>query len=129
MATSSSRVADPEQRAALASAEEALEAGDYTRAVHTALAVYTRLVERRPDLIAPFVDLRGQFPKPGEGLAPRQRPGGPPPWPELGVGLSQDEQGKPHFEFRKQRFGMSEAIVYVEYVLELVLRAQEGRPT
>ena len=124
--SSTSSLADPELRAALTSAEEALDAGDYTRAVHTAVETYTRVVERRPDLLVPFVDRRGEFPKPGEGLARRYKPGGPPPWPELGVGLSQDEQNRPRFEFRKQRFGMSEAITYVEYVLEIALRAQRA---
>jgi hypothetical protein len=42
------------------------------------------------------------------------------------VGLSRDEQSRPRFEFRKQRFGMSEAITYVEYVLEIALRAQRA---
>ena len=75
--TTLANVADPAVRAALTSAEEALDAGDYTRAVHIAVEVYSSVVERRPELVVPFVDRRGEFPKPGEGLARRYKPGGP----------------------------------------------------
>jgi hypothetical protein len=115
-------VADAELRAALASAEASLDSGDNNGAVQTVVEVYRRAVARRPELIVPFVDRRGQFPKPGEGLANVRGPYGP-PWPDLGIGLTRvDDQ--PVFEFRKQRFSMSEAIVYFEYVLDLVVRAE-----
>ena len=107
-------VADPELRAGLAAAEQALDDGNNAAAVQQAVEVYQKLVDRRPDLVIPFVDRRGEFPKPGEGLA-SIRPAAGPPWPE---------DGRPQFEWRKQRFSMSEATVYVEYVLNLAVHAQ-----
>jgi hypothetical protein len=116
-------VADADLRAGLTAAEQALDEGDHTGAVQKAVETYQKLVGRRPDLVIPFVDRRGEFPKPGEGLA-SIRPAAGPPWPELGVGMTRGEDGQPQFEWRKQRFSLSEATVYVEYVLNLAVHAQ-----
>ena|SRR5579884_218838 len=121
-------VTDADLRAGLAAAEQALDDGDNTAAVHTAVEIYQKLVARRPDLVVPFVDRRGEFPNPTEGLASVRSAAGP-PWPDLGVGMTKGEDGQPRFEWRKQRFGMSEATVYVEYVLNLVVHAQSTQPT
>jgi hypothetical protein len=118
-------VADPDLRAGLTAAEQALDDGDNTTAVHRAVETYQRLVARRPDLVIPFVDRRGQFPKPGEGLASLRSASGP-PWPDLGIGLTRGDDGQPQFDWRKQRFGLSEATVYVEYVLNLVIYAERA---
>lgn len=114
---------DSELRTGLSAAEQALDEGDHTAAVQKAVETYQNLVARRPDLVIPFVDRRGEFPKPGEGLASLRSAAGP-PWPDLGVGMTRAEDGQPRFEWRKQRFSMSEATVYVEYVLNLVVHAQ-----
>jgi hypothetical protein len=116
-------VADPDLQAGLAAAERALDDGDHAGAVQKAVEAYQKLVAQRPDLVIPFVDRRGEFPKPGEGLA-SLRPAAGPPWPDLGVGLTRGDDGQPQFEWRKQRFSLSEATVYVEYVLNLAVHAQ-----
>jgi hypothetical protein len=116
-------VTDPDLQAGLTAAEQALDAGDHLGAVQKAVETYQKLVRRRPDLVIPFVDRRGEFPKPGEGLA-SLRPAAGPPWPDLGVGMTRGEDGQPHFEWRKQRFSLSEATVYIEYVLTLAVHAQ-----
>jgi hypothetical protein len=116
-------VTDADLQAGLAAAEQALDEGDHTAAVQQAVETYQKLVSRRPDLVIPFVDRRGEFPKPGEGLA-SIRPAAGPAWPDLGVGMTRGEDGQPQFEWRKQRFSLSEATVYVEYVLNLAVHAQ-----
>jgi hypothetical protein len=49
------------------------------------------------------------------------------PWPvRLGVGISFDDQGKPHLTFEKEEFSLSEAASYLEYTLDVAIRAQRG---
>ena len=120
-------VTDAELREGLTAADRALDEGDNTAAVHKAVETYQKLAARRPDLVIPFVDRRGEFPRPGEGLASLRSAAGP-AWPDLGVGMTRGADGQPEFEWRKQRFGMSEATVYVEYVLTLVVHAQRTAP-
>jgi hypothetical protein len=117
-------VIDPDLRAGLTAAEQALDEGDNTATVQRAVETYCKLVARRPDLVIPFLDRRGTFPGPGEGLASLRSAAGP-AWPDLGVGMTRGDDGQPQFEWRKQRFSMSEATVYLEYVLTLVVHAQQ----
>ena len=49
------------------------------------------------------------------------------PWPvRLGVGLSFDENDKPHLIFEREEFSLSEAASYFDYTLDVAIRAQRG---
>lgn len=116
-------------REALASAEAALDDGDYARSVQHTVAAYERLIELRPDMIvAPRFAHRFAAPQlggPPAGGIGGQSMAAPRPWPsDHGVRFSVDEGGKASLTFAKERFTLSEAATYFEYTLDMVLRAQ-----
>jgi hypothetical protein len=116
---------DPFFQTMLVEAEQALDAGDYLRTVRKCVEVYSRIAEQRPDLIL-------RPPNPLMPLPPARsvregRRNALQPWPvRLGVGLSFDEDGKPHLTFEKEEFSMSEAASCFEYTLDVAIRAQRG---
>jgi hypothetical protein len=126
-------VTDAAMREALASAEAALDEGDYARSVQHTVAAYERLIEMRPDMIvAPRFAHRFAAPQ-GGGPPPAgiggQSMAAPRPWPsDHGVSFSVDDDGKPSLTFAKERFTLSEAATYFEYTLDMVLRAQRRPP-
>jgi hypothetical protein len=99
-------------------AERALDDGDYAGCVRNAVAAYQELIGARPELVIK------PPPRPAEGAPltadrPRTMPRGP--WPgTMGVRQTFDADGKPALVFDKDRFTMSEAIAYFEYVRDLV---------
>jgi hypothetical protein len=118
-----SDVQDPELRARLVEAEQALDEGDYLRCVRGAVDVYSRLIEQRPDVFVDPTDRRGTLPTLAQiRVVPAQRP-----WPQLlGVVVDFDADGKPRLRFERERFTMTEAMTYFEYTLDAVVRAQRG---
>ncbi|MGH2364460.1 MAG: hypothetical protein ACRDGF_07215 [Chloroflexota bacterium] len=105
-------------RAALAAADQALGAGDYSASVRKSVAAYELLLAQRPELT----------PAPPSGMLRRDGPLMPDmprtmragPWPStMGVKLAVD-QGKPVLTFEKNRFSMAEAAAYYEYTRDLV---------
>jgi hypothetical protein len=116
-----SDVTDPRYRAELTAAEELLDGGEYTDAVHRSVDVYLRLVTARPDLIIPVR-------RPELSVTTTGRPARTPyaPWPStLGVVLDLSDGQAPQARFEKDRFIMSEAATYFEYALEAAVRAQQ----
>ena len=116
---------DPFFQTALVEAEQALDAGDYLETVRKCVEVYSRIAAQRPEMI-----LR----PPNELIAlPRARSvregrrNALLPWPvRLGVGISFDENDKPHFIFEREEFSLSEAASYFEFTLDVAIRAQCG---
>ena len=116
---------DPFFQTTLVEAEQALDKGDYLGTVRRCVEVYSRIAEQRPDLIL-------RPPNPLMPLPPARsvrevRRNALHPWPvRLGVGISFDDQSKPHLTFEKEEFSLSEAASYFEYTLDVAIRAQRG---
>lgn len=112
-------------RAQIAEAERLLDDGDYTGSVRTSAEAYAALVLQRPDLVFAPPPL-GQLSveggrQPGQGM-PRA------PWPEAqGVTVSIVEGAAPEIVLAKSRYTMSDAVTYLEYVVDLVgIAEREG---
>jgi hypothetical protein len=116
---------DPFFRTTLVEAEQALDRGDYLATVRRCVEVYRRIAEQRPEMILrPPNEL---MPLPQARSVREGRRNALLPWPvRLGVGISFDEQGKPHLTFEKEEFSLSEAASYFEYTLDIAVRAQRG---
>jgi hypothetical protein len=116
---------DPFFQTALLEAEQALDAGDYLQTVRKCVEVYSRIAEQRPEMILrPPNQL---MPLPRARSVREGRRNALTPWPvRLGVGISFDENDKPHLTFEKEEFSMSEAAPYFEYTLDFAMRAQRG---
>jgi hypothetical protein len=121
-------------RQALLEAEQALDGGEYRAAVEACVAAYTRLIELHPDLLIPprlshsvaapqLGPSGGSTGPPGGVLVP----GSPRPWPsDHGVRLDVVEGQPPRLTLTKDHFTLSEAATYVEYTLDMALRAQRA---
>jgi hypothetical protein len=116
---------DPFFQTTLVEAEQALDQGDYLGTVRRCVEVYRRIAEQRPEMILrPPNEL---MPLPQARSVREGRRNALLPWPvRLGVGISFDEQGKPHLTFEKEEFSLSEAASYFEYTLDIAVRAQRG---
>jgi hypothetical protein len=112
-------------RARVAEAERLLDEGDYTGAVREAAETYAALVLERPDMR--FAPPRlGELPVTGG-----KEPGQPPrfPWPEeQGVTVSFVEGAAPEIVLAKSRYTMSDAITYLEYVVDVLGFAEREPP-
>ena len=116
---------DPFFQTALLEAEQALDAGDYLQTVRKCVEVYSRIAEQRPEMI--LMPPNQLMPLPRARSVREGRRNALTPWPvRLGVGISFDENDKPHLTFEKEEFSMSEAASYFEYTLDLAMRAQRG---
>ena len=116
---------DPFFQTALLEAEQALDAGDYLQTVRKCVEVYRRIAEERPEMI--LMPPNQLMPLPRARSVREGRRNALTSWPvRLGVGISFDENDKPHLTFEKEEFSMSEAASYFEYTLDLAMRAQRG---
>jgi hypothetical protein len=112
-------------RAQIAEAERLLDEGDYTGSVRLSAEAYVALVQDRPDLVfAPpplgRLSVEGGR-QPGQGM-PRA------PWPEAqGVTVTIAEGAAPEIVLAKSRYTMSDAVTYLEYVVDLLgIAGREG---
>jgi len=109
-------------RALLADAERLLDEGDYTESVKASAQAYAELVQERPDMaFGPpalgELSVEGGR-QPGQGM-PRA------PWPEeQGVTVTIAEGAAPEIILNKERYTMSDAATYLEYVVDLVAIAE-----
>jgi len=116
---------DPFFRTTLVEAEQALDAGDYLGTVRKCVEVYRRIAEQRPEMILRPPNQLMALPRARSIREGRRNV--LLPWPvRLGVGLSFDENDKPHLIFEREEFSMSEAASYFEYTLDVAIRAQRG---
>ena len=124
-------IRDAAFREALDEADRLIGDGDYTAAARLCAETYLRLLAKRPDFIPPPPD-PGILPQYREDLPPnRTRLGGGtgaaprPGWPNQGaIRMLYFEPGGPVISYEKQRFGLSEATSYFEFLMEEVLRSQ-----
>ena len=106
-------------RALVADAERKLDEGDHTGSVRDSAEAYVALVQERPDLVVqpmsfdeiPIDHAREPMPMLG-------------PWPaDQGVTVTIAEGAAPEIVLNKQRYTMSDAITYLEYVVDLLKSA------
>jgi hypothetical protein len=116
---------DPFFRTTLVEAEQALDAGDYLGTVRKCVEVYRRIAEQRPEMILRPPNQLMALPRARSIREGRRNT--LLPWPvRLGVGLSFDENDKPHLIFEREEFSMSEAASYFEYTLDVAICAQRS---
>jgi hypothetical protein len=104
--TKPSDINDPEYRTAMEAADRQIDAGDYAEAVRTCADAFVRLVAKRPDILKPDRQVR------------------PAVWPQLGVRLEVALGSEPRLVWERERFTMSEAATFLEFVMDQVVRAE-----
>jgi len=104
--TNVDRIDDPALRASLATAHEALRAGDYVDVVRRSAEAYLELLRRKPELL--------------EGLMGRMRVM---MFPRLGARLEPEEgEPLPALHWDRETFGFSEAVTYFEFAVDQLVR-------
>jgi hypothetical protein len=95
-----------------------MRAGKAAEAVREIAAAFLRLVELKPELAGRRVGVRGRM----LPLAMR--------WPALGANLKLESlrAGKVEIEFARERFAMSEAMTYYEFLSDTALAAERRAP-
>jgi len=109
-----SDVQNGELRGKLEAAFAAIRAGKGGDAVRACADAYLRFVELRPEVKAETIAMRGRQ------ISRLMR------WPALGANMSADSvrAGNPKIAFERDRFSVSEAMTYYQFVLEEVLEHQ-----
>jgi hypothetical protein len=103
-----------ELRGKLEAAFAALRAGKGIDAVHACADAYLRFLDLHPEAKSETIAMRGrQVPK-------LMR------WPALGANMTPDSvrAGAPAIEFTRDRFSVSEAMTYYQFVLDEILDKQ-----
>ena len=128
-------VKDAEFRQALERVDGLLADGEYTEAARLCGETYLELLKLRPDFVPPppnphnLPQFRDDLPESGSRLAGGTGRAVRTGWPN-GGGLKvlyYDPPG-PRLSFEKQRFGLSEATSYLEFLIEEVVRAERSVP-
>jgi hypothetical protein len=125
-----SDVNDPGFREALERVDGLIGDGEYTQASRLCAETYLNLLAKRPDFVPPPPDpralpqFRDDLPQSGSRLAGGAGPAARPSWPNQGgIKVLYYEDGGPALRFDKERFGLSEATSYFEFVIDEVVRA------
>jgi len=107
------QVNDPDLRAQIEKAYAAMRSGKGTEAVQVLSDAYLYLLNKYPEMLDETIE-----PRPGRKMPAVMR------WPALGANLTLESvmQKKPHIEFIRERFAVSEAITYYEYTLESAIQ-------
>ena len=113
---SPSDLSNPTFRDALQRVESLIDAGDYTAAAKAAGETYLLVLDARPELIA------GASTGPHTPLAMSRAIA----WPPTGGLTVRVEDGKPALVFARERFSMSEALGYFEFLMNLLWTLQKG---
>jgi hypothetical protein len=104
-------IASEELRGKLETAFAAMRAGNGAEAVHACADAYLRFLELHPEAKSETIAMRGrQVPK-------LMR------WPALGANMTLESvrAGTPQIEFTRERFSVSEAMTYYQFVLDEIL--------
>lgn len=112
------KIQNDELRGMMDQAYAQMRAGKAADAVHQIAAAFLRLVELKPHIAGRRVGGRGRM----LPLAMR--------WPALGANLKLESlrAGKVEIEFARERFAMSEAMTYYEFLSDTALAAERPRP-
>lgn len=102
---------DPKLREQVETAFSAMRAGNGTDAVKALVDSFIYLLELKPEILLEKVTMRNrEIPKIMR-------------WPALGANMKMESvmAGKPEIEFIRDRFSVSEAMTYYQFVLEEAL--------
>lgn len=107
------QVQDAELRGMFEQTQAALRSGQANDAVHTVVDALHRLLELKPELASEQLE-----PRPGWKMHFLSR------WPQLGANFVKGslDNNKPEIEFVKEKFAVSEAIMYYEFTLETAIK-------
>jgi hypothetical protein len=111
------KIQNDELRGMMDQAYAQMRAGKAAVAVHQIAAAFLRLVELKPELAGRRVGVRGRM----MPIAMR--------WPALGANLKLESlrAGKLEIEFARERFAMSEAMTYYEFLSDTAIAAERPR--
>lgn len=112
---SPSDLSDPVYRDAMQNVEKLIDDGDYTAASKAAAETYLRVLERHPELVG------GAATGPHTPTAMSRAFA----WPPTGGLTMRVEDGKVVPVYAKERFSMSEALGYFEFMLNLLWTLQK----
>jgi hypothetical protein len=109
-----SDIQNPELRQTLERAFAAMRAGKGADAVRACAQGYLRFLELNPDVKGQTIAIRDR-------QMPRIMR-----WPALGANMTLESvrAGKPEIEFTRDRFSVSEAMTYYQFVLDEILAAE-----
>ena len=126
-------IKDAAFREALERVDSLIAEGEYTQASRLCAETYLKLLAKRPDFIPPPPDLlalpqfRDDLPQSGSRLAGGTGPAARPSWPNQGgIKVLYYEPRGPVLRIEKERFGLSEATSYFEFLIDEVVRDQQG---
>ena len=107
------QIQNEELRALVVSGHECMRNRKAAEAVRALSDAFLLLLELKPELVERKVEFR-----PGRSMPFLMR------WPTLGANLKPGSirAGKPEIEFVRDRFAISEAMTYYEFVLETAIR-------
>ena len=107
------QVSDETLRELLVQAQAEMRNNKPTDAVHTLVKALFRLLEIKPELVTEKLE-----PRPGWKMSFLTR------WPQLGANWRKGslESEKPEIEFVRERFALSEAITYFEFLIETSIK-------
>ena len=95
---------------------DAMRAGNGTEAVKGLADVFVAFIELYPELREETIDMRGR-------AVPKLMR-----WPALGANLKPESlsSARPEIEFVRDRFSVSEAMTYYQFVLDEILAKESG---
>lgn len=107
------QISDPELRQLVISTQEYMRKGEANEAVNSIIDAMYRLLEVKPELVTEKLE-----PRPGWKVPFLTR------MPQLGANWTKGslEKEAPKIEFVRDRFALSEAITYYEFVLETAIK-------
>ncbi len=107
------QIQNEELRALVESGHECMRNRKAAEAVRAVVEAFLLLLELKPELVSKTVEFR-----PGRSMPFLMR------WPALGANLKPGSirAGKPEIEFVRDRFAISEAMTYYEFVLETAIK-------
>jgi hypothetical protein len=111
-----SDIRNDELRGKVEQAFAAMRAGKGAEAVHACADAYLRHVALHPEVMKQTIPTRGRE------ISRLMR------WPALGANMKPETvaAGAPEIEFLRERFAVSEAMTYYQFVLDEILEQQAG---
>jgi len=111
-----SDIRNDELRGLVETAFAAMRAGKGAEAVHACADAYLRHVALNPEVLKQTIPMRGRE------ISRLMR------WPALGANMRPETigAGAPEIEFLRDRFSVSEAMTYYQFVLDEILEQEAG---
>ena len=107
------QIQNEELRGLMSGAHECMRNRKAAEAVRAIVEAFLFLLELKPELVSKTVEFR-----PGRSMPFLMR------WPALGANIKPGsiKAGRPEIEFVRDRFAISEAMTYYEFVLETAIK-------